>query len=191
MRRLDPKDGKLILPPPRRGVYSIGIQLREPLEVRIRGKPYRLEIGNYVYTGSALGAGNNLHTRIRRHLLGMKKEHWHLDQITNSRHTSISFVVFSETDRKMECIVNKAASEFAQAETPLPGFGSSDCRSGCKSHLLRLGEKDNLTDMIRAYESLGLNPKTLEVKREKLTGRREKNQVRIRRSQDARSQKEQ
>jgi len=177
LRRQDLKDRDLILPPPKRGVYSIGIHIREPLEVRIRGRTCRLETGNYLYTGSALGVNNNLHTRIRRHLLSRKKAYWHIDQITNSRHSSVFFVVFSETDRKMECAVNKAASAFTKAETPLPGFGSSDCKAGCRSHLLRLREKDSLTEITRAYESLKLNPKTLGEKGKKPIEKRGKEAV--------------
>jgi len=167
-----------VLLPPRRGIYSIGIRLEEPMEVNIRGNLHRLESGTYVYTGSALGASSNLHTRIGRHLSGRKKRHWHIDQITSFKHASISFVVFSETEQKMECAVNKSIAASAQAEAPVPGFGSSDCRSGCRSHLLFLGQKSSFPKIVRAHRLAKLNPKALEVKGKESTERREKNQTR-------------
>ncbi len=154
----------LSLIPSRSGIYSIGIQLMEPLEVSVRKKPYRLEAGTYVYTGSALGKGSNLHARIARHLSEWKKTHWHIDQITNSVHASILFIVFSETSQKEECNVNKSIAEITQARVPAPGFGSSDCRSECQSHLLLLGKEGVMTRVVKAYELSGLNARALGLK---------------------------
>jgi len=47
---------------------------------------------------------------------------------------------------------------------PIPGFGSSDCRSGCEAHLIYTGERRGLIKVVEAYRVLGLTPKTLEVK---------------------------
>ena len=164
--RLHQRQG-LSLVPRESGVYSIGIQLSTPIEVNIRTISHTLEAGTYSYTGSALGRSNNLRARILRHLSVKKKVHWHIDQITNSRHATVPFVVFSNTSRRKECKVNQAIADIAQCRTPVPGFGSSDCRSGCESHLLFLGDGEIVPIVVKAFKNQGLIPKVLEVKRQK------------------------
>ncbi|UCD72654.1 MAG: GIY-YIG nuclease family protein [Candidatus Bathyarchaeota archaeon] len=157
----------LSLVPRESGVYSIGIQLNTPIEVNIRTIPHTLEVGTYSYTGSALGRSNNLRARILRHLSVEKKVHWHIDQITNSKHATVPFVVFSRTSQREECKVNQSIAEIAQSRVPVPGFGSSDCRSGCESHLLFLGDGEIVPIVVKAFKNQGLIPKVLEVKRQK------------------------
>lgn len=157
----------LSLVPRERGVYSIGIQLTNPIKVRILANSHRLEVGTYVYTGSALGRSSNLHARISRHLSVGKIVHWHIDQITNSEHASVFLIVFSKTSQKEECGVNQAITEIARGEVPVPGFGSSDCRSGCESHLIFLKDKEIIPTIVEAYRNQGLTPKVLEVGRQK------------------------
>jgi Uri superfamily endonuclease len=149
------------------GVYSIGIEITYPIEVSIRTDSHELEAGTYVYTGSALGRSSNLHARISRHLTVGKKAHWHIDQITNSKHTSVFLIVFSKTSQREECRVNHAIAETSQGEAPIPGFGSSDCRSGCQSHLLFLKEKEVTPIIVEAFKRHGLTPKVLEIGKEK------------------------
>jgi len=167
----------LSLIPSRSGIYSIGIELGEPIEVCIRRKPYRLEAGTYVYTGSALGRCNNLHSRISRHLSSRKKVHWHIDQISISKHASILFVVFSETLQRKECTVNNSIARITRAKSPVPGLGSSDCRSKCESHFLSLERDGAVTKIVKAYELSGLNARALEVKTEVSIEERGKSQV--------------
>ena len=166
----------LSLVPRESGVYSIGIQLTNPIEVNIRTNSYRLEAGTYVYTGSALGRSSNLRARISRHLSVGKRVHWHIDQITNSKHASVFLIVFSKTSQKEECRVNQAITEIAQGEAPVPGFGSSDCRSGCESHLLFLKDREAIPTIGEAFKNQGLTPKVLEVGRQK--GQTEKRMLR-------------
>ncbi len=151
--------------PQRAGVYSIGIQLVEPIEVKVRGKKHILEAGTYVYTGSALGRSSNLYTRIRRHLSGEKKEHWHIDQITRVRQARTLFVVFSETSDREECTVNRAISDIAGSSISVAGFGASDCRSGCQAHLLLLQGEEIAEKIVKAYRTVDLAPKVLELRR--------------------------
>ena len=169
----------LSLIPSRRGIYSIGIELEEPIEVSIRRKPFRLEAGTYVYTGSALGRSNNLHARIVRHLSRRKKTHWHIDQISESEHASILFVVFSETLQKRECTVNNSIAKITRAKSPVPGFGSSDCRSKCGSHLLSLEKEGAVDKIVKAYELSGLNARALEVETEESIEERDRGQVEV------------
>ena len=86
-------------------------------------------VGQYVYTGSAL---RNIEARIRRHLSPVKKMHWHIDYLLVAPGVSVCEVKrFSEC----ECVVNRQTS----GDITVPGFGASDCRAGCGSHLKQVG----------------------------------------------------
>ena len=86
--------------------------------------------GAYVYTGSAK---RNMDARIRRHLAGDKTLRWHLDYLT-----TLSDVSVREIGRYTapECEINRLVAGVVVAD----GFGASDCRHGCGSHLKYLGE---------------------------------------------------
>ena len=81
--------------------------------------------GTYVYTGSAK---RNLDSRLRRHFTKEKKLHWHIDYFLNYKNIEIIKVIKSKLD---ECNLNQRLNGKILAK----GFGSSDCRKFCKSHL--------------------------------------------------------
>ncbi|MFB6260649.1 MAG: DUF123 domain-containing protein, partial [Thiohalorhabdaceae bacterium] len=87
--------------------------------------------GWYVYTGSAR---RGLRARLRRHTHpdSAKTVRWHADYLLASPCTTIHYLSLST---EPECAVNAAVG----GSTPCPGFGASDCRSGCGSHLRFLG----------------------------------------------------
>lgn len=96
--------------------------------------------GCYAYVGSALGSGG-VAARLNRHLRSAKRTHWHIDYLT---HTAPAWGVSAEYGRdRRECAWASTLSALPGAGTPVPGFGSSDCRSGCPAHLVRL--PDDLT----------------------------------------------
>lgn len=84
--------------------------------------------GTYVYTGSAR---RNLEARIARHLRREKALRWHIDYLLTAPGVRVVEVLRSRRD---ECRWNRAT----RGEIPVPGFGASDCRAGCGSHLKRL-----------------------------------------------------
>lgn len=85
--------------------------------------------GRYVYTGSAL---RNFEARVNRHLSDTKRMHWHIDYLLAAPGVRVLEVRrFAET----ECSINQNT----EGEAPVAGFGASDCRAGCGSHLKRLG----------------------------------------------------
>ncbi|MGI9372862.1 MAG: GIY-YIG nuclease family protein, partial [Hyphomicrobiales bacterium] len=90
-----------------------------------------LSAGWYLYAGNAGGPGG-LRARVSRHLRTEKKPRWHVDQLTIAAETSA--LVFAE---KNECGLIADLLASSQFTTPLPGFGSSDCRA-CESHLLAI-----------------------------------------------------
>jgi Uri superfamily endonuclease len=132
------------------GGYALMFRLDKPIAV----KPGKLGIaelsaGQYLYLGSAL---SGMRPRLARHLRRRKKRHWHIDALTLSvRPHEIWWVA---TDTRLECDWTTTALAGAGASTPVPGFGSSDCR--CKSHLVHLKTGAVLE---RVYEGIvGVNP---------------------------------
>lgn len=105
------------------------IEVVRPVRVQVgRFGEYVFPKGMYIYTGSAL---RNFEARIRRHLSPVKKMRWHIDYLLTSPSVRVLEVRrFSDA----ECAVNQRT----QGSVPVPGFGASDCRSGCGSHLKRL-----------------------------------------------------
>jgi Uri superfamily endonuclease len=90
---------------------------------------FQLPAGHYVYTGSAR---RGLEARIGRHLGRQKTRHWHIDYLLADRHARVAGV---KRSRIAECQRNQQI----QGEILVPGFGASDCRRGCGSHLKYLG----------------------------------------------------
>lgn len=141
--------------PKNAGVYALLLRISTPLNVRVRNLQLALEPGLYVYAGSARGPGG-LKARVERHLRRAKRARWHIDQVTGAAEAVL--IVYAET-RESEC----ALMPFLEAEGfehPVPGFGASDCRRGCVSHLLRCsGDLNSCAAMIlSAFERVGLRP---------------------------------
>ena len=96
--------------------------------------------GYYAYTGSAFGAGAQcLAGRIRRHMRKAKKKRWHIDYLLSESKVEIASVIAARTRKTMECEINQHLRNRLQAAIPIRGFGSSDCKRKCGSHLLYLG----------------------------------------------------
>jgi Uri superfamily endonuclease len=109
--------------------YQLLIEVAEPVRVAVgRLGEFEFPAGLYCYTGSAV---RNFEARVRRHLSPVKKMHWHIDYLLAAAGVRIREVkCFSEA----ECAVNRNTA----GEIPVPGFGASDCRAGCGSHLKRV-----------------------------------------------------
>lgn len=106
--------------------YQLLIVLALPQRLVIgRLGSFLFPAGTYVYTGSAR---RNLEARIARHRRREKPLHWHVDYLLASPHASVVDVRRSD---KMECLWNQSGGGTVVA----PGFGASDCKSGCGSHL--------------------------------------------------------
>lgn len=111
--------------------YQLLIEVTRPVSVIVgRLGLCRFPKGRYVYTGSAT---RNLEARIARHLSATKKLHWHIDYLLTQAGVN---VVGVRRYAEPECQINRAMPGTA----PIAGFGSSDCRHGCGSHLKYLGQ---------------------------------------------------
>lgn len=110
--------------------YQLAIQVARDLRLRVgRHGTFDFPAGRYVYTGSAR---RNFEARIARHLRHAKTLRWHIDYLLTAEGVSVTGTRRSTDD---ECALNQATP----GRIVVPGFGASDCRSGCGSHLKYLG----------------------------------------------------
>ena len=114
-----------------KGVYILLIVLPETrlLEVGRLGT-FRFHEGAYLYVGSAL---HNLETRAARHRSKRKKLRWHIDFLL--QYADVRDVLTFNTEKRIECMLNRVVCETVPVVTSVKGFGSSDCR--CVTHLWR------------------------------------------------------
>ncbi|MBB4316069.1 DUF123 domain-containing protein [Roseospira marina] len=123
---------------PDAGAYLLAVWLPEtvPLPPALC-QPERDHIagGWLVYAGSARGPGG-LRARLRRHMRRDKGCRWHVDWLTTAPGARVWAAAVPAGD---ECALACAVRGLPGATTPVPGFGSSDCRT-CPSHLIRLPE---------------------------------------------------
>ena len=133
------------------GVYTMILFLSKEVTVTIGmlGKQ-RLPMGYYAYTGSALGKGaSNLKNRIARHLRKEKRKFWHIDYLLADENVSVEAVVAVETNEDMECNLNSYMKRIRGAKVPVRGFGASDCKKNCGSHLQYFPEIEKVDWLIQ------------------------------------------
>lgn len=150
---------------------------------RIRGtwrakRTYVLAAGDYLYVGSAHGAGG-LPSRVGRHLATTKPKQWDLDFLVSGSSHELTMNAWGMlSSRGTECrwasMVHAAAGTFpvlgTKGDSPrrIHGFGAGDChrRCGCtdndpassRTHLFRVAWKPTL---LRMREILGSELKDL------------------------------
>lgn len=113
--------------------YQLVIRVARRIEITVgRLGVFVFPRGTYLYTGSAR---RNFEARIARHLRRDKTRRWHIDYLLTSPGVSVTKVHRSTNG---ECELNQATI----GKIVAPGFGASDCRRGCGSHLKRLEPKD-------------------------------------------------
>ena len=106
--------------------YQLYIYLKKGTHIQV-GKLgfFHFPKGNYVYVGSAK---KNIEQRIKRHNSKNKKLHWHIDYLLNNVYAKIIKV---NLESCTECeLYNNTVGRVI-----ISGFGSSDCKNRCYSHL--------------------------------------------------------
>lgn len=116
------------------GSYALLLFLPQDIRLAV-GKlgTFAFPAGRYVYTGSAYGPGG-ISARLRHHLRCSSHPHWHIDYL---RAAAQLLLVTIQPNMKLECIWAQRLASLGQII--VPGFGSSDCRSGCPAHLIYIG----------------------------------------------------
>lgn len=108
------------------------IRVSRPVQVTVgRFGTFNFPAGWYVYTGSAR---RNFEARVRRHLSPHKTLRWHIDYLLAAPGVAIRDV---RRTTEAECALNQQLA----GEVIVAGFGASDCRAGCVSHLKRLASR--------------------------------------------------
>lgn len=136
------KDNVPILELSTSGIYTLILFLPNKIDLKI-GKLGKTSfpMGYYTYTGSALGKGaTSLRHRIARHLRKKKRKFWHIDYLIANENTSMEAIIVAETNKDLECTINNQIKNVSGAKIHVNGFGASDCRKNCESHLLYFPE---------------------------------------------------
>lgn len=132
------------------GVYTLILFVSKETTVTIgRLGKQKFPRGYYSYAGSALGKGTGLKHRISRHLRKEKRRFWHIDYLLADENVSVEAVVAAETNEKMECSLNSYMKKMSRTEVPVYGFGASDCRKNCGSHLLYFPELEKADTLVQ------------------------------------------
>jgi Uri superfamily endonuclease len=139
-----------------KGTYTVIILLNANSRIRVQKLGcFTFQKGFYAYTGSALGNGStSLKRRLARHLAEKKIKHWHIDFLLASKNARITNVVVAESSVRKECQINNLIKNIEGATIPVAGFGASDCKQNCKSHLVYFGEESINEKIVRAYAHL-------------------------------------
>jgi len=139
------------LPP--KGTYTLIISIMAPTRIAISDRGgLNLKEGYYTYTGSAMGNGAaGLRQRVARHLRQRKTKHWHIDYLLASQKARITAVVACSTSTNKECQISRNVQSIDGASFPIDGFGASDCRQGCGSHLVYCGQDNALGKIVAVY----------------------------------------
>jgi len=121
--------------PPAAGIYLLLLRLEAPVRLTVGALGrFSFPAGWYVYTGSAR---KNLPARLERHFAFRKKKRWHIDYLTCAAMTTAVGAVMFEgaTAEEGECDLNRRIGALLGLVQFTPGFGASDCHSGCGAHL--------------------------------------------------------
>ncbi|MGY5853264.1 MAG: GIY-YIG nuclease family protein [Candidatus Thorarchaeota archaeon] len=144
-----------------KGVYALVINLPNHFHGQVGALgSVTLTPGCWVYLGSARGTtSTSLEHRIRRHFSNDKKIHWHIDYLlTGNAH--VERAIWAECERDIECLLAEAIGERDDFERGPTGFGASDCKRECGSHLFGFSGSGKLdVVLISIFRKFGLTPK--------------------------------
>ena len=131
--------------------YSLLIRIDKKLSLKVGRLGIVLFLpGYYSYTGRArIG----LDARIGRHMKKRKVCRWHIDYLTTAEGVQVLEVVVHDHDAEKECEINQLLSSLPSARVYAPGFGASDCKQGCGSHLVYFFEHPRI-DLLQIPDNL-------------------------------------
>jgi len=154
-----------------RGVYTLVIRVKRQLRKKI-GKfgEYVFPPGLYVYIGSAMGEGStSLENRLKRHFSRNKRLKWHIDYLLCDPSVELVGAIYALSERRLECELSKTIAQHPASRVIVRGFGSSDCTSGCPSHLykIELEIHDLLKMLFKCFTSVDVEPHWIGAKNHK------------------------
>jgi Uri superfamily endonuclease len=151
---------------PINGIYTLIVSLCSETWLKV-GKLgiQRFPAGYYTYTGSALGMGaSSLKQRVARHLKTRKSKFWHIDFLLAHTNASVTAAIAGQVHREAECNINRSIKERLKAKIPVAGFGASDCKQNCESHLLYFGAQAIRSQVSALYvDTWGIRPHIIDL----------------------------
>ena len=136
--------------PDNRGLYLFLVRRRKPLRIKVGALGWcDFGAGWYIYTGRAR---RSLIKRVQRHWLSRKRLRWHIDYLSSAPGSEpIGAVLLTDAahDFLDECWINQRVGALLDAQAVMPGFGASDCMSGCPAHLWYLPQAVSLLEVAR------------------------------------------
>ena len=143
------------------GTYALILRLNRSRRIRIGCLGIlELQPGYYIYVGSAFGPGG-LRARTGRHRKKRGPRHWHIDYL--KPWVDLTEIWFTHDPVKREHQWAEALLAEADSFTPLPGFGSSDCK--CPTHLVYSPSKPDPDSCLGALQSGVTAPVGKEIER--------------------------
>lgn len=142
-----------------KGVYSLLFFIKQKTALTVGALGLQnLPSTLYVYTGSAFGPGG-LKARLKHHInKSYNRRSWHIDFLLTHKNTILTAIMAAQSNNNMECEINRFIKEKGGAKIPVPGFGASDCKNKCVSHLLFFPDISNPIRKVRnAYTHFGLS----------------------------------
>jgi Uri superfamily endonuclease len=125
--------------PSKKGNYILVFRLEERTRQNTpRFNDVILDPGYYLYCGSAHGYGG-LNGRVMRNLTRSSRKFWHIDFLKECLHPIE--VWYQDSSEKNECSFCQFLHNQMGGEIPIKGFGSSDCKKKCESHLVKFHQK--------------------------------------------------
>lgn len=117
------------------GAYVLRLELKKTARITVGALgDFEFEPGRYFYVGSAR---RGIAARVARHkrLADAKSgaAHWHIDYLL--LHSHCRLVDVELLPGAGECKVSQSIGRRNGVTIPVPAFGSTDCRSGCRAHL--------------------------------------------------------
>jgi len=139
-----------------KGIYTLIILVNTKSRLKVGKLGYfNFKKGYYAYTGSALGAGAlSLKRRVARHLKNEKPKNWHIDFLLANKNAKVTAVIAAESNANNECQINNLIKNIQGASVPIAGFGASDCKQNCRSHLIYFSEENIEEKIADAYKRL-------------------------------------
>ena len=144
-----------------RGAYILIIDLEMDLKFNIKSLgDLSFEKGTWIYVGSDMGNGStSLENRIKRHFRSEKTIHWHIDHLLKSD-SNIRAAIWAESSSHIECEIAKSIEQMKNIVRGPKGFGASDCRKKCWTHLYHSKIGSELERKIRRiFTRLMLTPR--------------------------------
>lgn len=129
------------------GTYAVMLQAEQVQQIAIgRFGTLAIQLGVYVYIGSAFGPGG-LAVRVGRHWRGSAVRRWHIDYLRAVTQPIEAWITADSIPR--EHVWAEVMRAMPGVSVPMAGFGASDCN--CLAHLFYFAAAPSLLGFQRRY----------------------------------------